>query len=106
MIYVLELEHCKYYVGRSSNIDKRYRAHQAGSSNWTAEHPPRRIIAVLSGSSLDDETAVTLALMETYGVDQVRGGRMSQPTLSATGERLIRRFLNDSQVIHRSQNAS
>jgi hypothetical protein len=81
-IYTLELEHGKYYVGRSTFPKKRILAHfTTNGSEWTKLHPPVRVISQILGDEFDEEKH-TLIAMNTYGVDNVRGGSYCTLTLS------------------------
>ena len=93
MIYVLECQEGKYYVGRSADTRARIAKHFGGHGcAWTRQHPPLRVVVALAGETLDDEDAVTLAFMDAYGIANVRGGRWSQPAMSARGQARLRRL--------------
>lgn len=80
-LYVLELEGGNYYVGITTDVERRYAEHAAGGGAvWTTLHKP---IRMLSHTSLGDievryaeriESLKTVELMRQYGVDHVRGG--------------------------------
>ena len=45
IIYVLKLEHHKYYVGKTKNMSKRYQEHIDGTgSEWTNIFKPIKIL--------------------------------------------------------------
>ena len=47
-VYVLELEHGKYYVGKTTNVPRRFKQHLSGSSSiWTRMFRPIRIINII-----------------------------------------------------------
>lgn len=80
-IYVLELSDGKYYVGKTTNMTKRYSQHASGTgSRWTQRYPPKRILEqriVRSAESDFQENMITKLMMRRYGIDNVRGGMYS-----------------------------
>jgi|LakMenE18May11ns_1017448.scaffolds.fasta_scaffold9954712_5 hypothetical protein len=73
-IYILELENNKYYIGRSNCSKKRILQHfNNNGSEWTKLYKPIRILSQFKGDSWDEEKH-TLITMNTYGVNNVRGG--------------------------------
>jgi len=82
-IYVLRLRDGKYYVGRSANVDARFRAHLEGTASaWTKLHAPIEIVQRVASASRYDEDAKTLELMDLHGVDAVRGGQYANVVLT------------------------
>lgn len=74
-IYILQLKHGKYYIGKSDDLHKRYHEHLEGrGSAWTRKHVPIKLIQVISDASPFDEDKYTKEYMAKYGVDNVRGG--------------------------------
>ena len=50
-IYILQLEQGKYYVGKASDVLKRYKDHQNGTgAAWTSLYKPISIINVITGA--------------------------------------------------------
>lgn len=81
-IYILRLEGGKYYVGKSSDPEKRYRQHLAGKgSSWTKKHKPISIEKIISATSAFDEDKTTKEYMSKYGIENVRGGSYTQVDL-------------------------
>ena len=81
-IYILQLEHDKYYVGIAKNSEKRILQHfENNGSAWTKLHKPVRILNQFVGDEFDEEK-YTLQAMDKYGVDNVRGGSYCQVKLS------------------------
>ena len=74
-IYTLELEHGKYYVGKSLNLKHRVLEHltETGAA-WTKKYNPIKIINSVPEITLFDEQNHTLLAMKKYGIDNVRGG--------------------------------
>ena len=74
-LYVLELQHGKYYVGITNNLQRRFQQHLDGTgSAWTREHAPVavHITTALEGPLHEDR--VTKEMMLEHGIDNVRGG--------------------------------
>ena len=73
-IYILQCENNKYYVGKTTNKDKRIIEHfTSKGSKWTQKYKPIKIIEEHSGDEFDEEKH-TLLMMNKYGIDNVRGG--------------------------------
>jgi len=81
-IYVLKLEHDKYYVGQTKNLEKRLKQHLKGklSSDWTKIHKPLSIYKSKETpfSNVDKamhlENLTTIWCMKKFGWKNVRGG--------------------------------
>lgn len=81
-IYVLQLEHEKYYVGKSKNPKFRFRQHVEGKgTKWTKIHPPISLLGCTPGDGFD-EISCTLRLMKKHGIENVRGASWSRVKLS------------------------
>jgi predicted GIY-YIG superfamily endonuclease len=81
-IYILRLEHGKYYVGKSNNVLKRYHEHASGSgSTWTAKYKPIEFVQVIENVSPFDEDKWVKEYMAKYGIDNVRGGAYANELL-------------------------
>lgn len=39
-VYILKNEEGRYYIGSTSNIEKRLKKHNAGGSKWTSRYRP------------------------------------------------------------------
>lgn len=80
VVYILELENNKYYVGKSTedNVDKRIQQHfDGGGSEWTKLHKP------INSSKIDncideDEDKFVMVCMRQHGIPNVRGGSFCQ----------------------------
>lgn len=94
-IYILKLTQGKYYIGKSNNPTLRIHEHFNGSGNgsmWTAFYKPTEVIAIIPNSSIYDEDKYTLEYMDKYGIDNVRGGTFSNPTLSGDDIHMLNRL--------------
>lgn len=80
-IYILKLEHNKYYIGKTTNPDVRIDNHFSNNgSAWTKKYNPIKVIDVIPGDDFDEDK-YTLKYMSKYGVDNVRGGSYCEITL-------------------------
>lgn len=74
-IYVLKLEHSKYYVGKTDNPYFRLSNHfNSSGSEWTKLYKPIKVLEVKTECDDYDEDKVTLQYMDAYGINNVRGG--------------------------------
>ncbi len=74
-IYILKLEHGKYYVGKSDDVMKRYQQHLCGNgSAWTRRYKPISLEKTIEGVSSFEEDKITKEYMSKYGIENVRGG--------------------------------
>ena len=74
-VYVLQLQHGKYYVGRTANCEARVRQHLRGrGSAWTRLHKPVALLELHRGVSVAAEDAITKQYMKRHGWQNVRGG--------------------------------
>jgi predicted GIY-YIG superfamily endonuclease len=74
-IYILELNAGKYYIGRTRDLGRRFMDHKDGrGSAWTRQHGGCKLIELRELKNPFDEDMITLEYMNTYGMDNVRGG--------------------------------
>ena len=75
-VYVLRLERGKFYVGKTVDVQKRFREHLAGykASSWTRKYKPIGIEEVHHDADPLDEDKITVKYMMNHGVENVRGG--------------------------------
>lgn len=84
-LYVLKLEHDKYYVGKTDDINRRFEEHKTGKgSEWTKMYKPIKVIHTAKINSEHDENNLTKDYMQKYGIENVRGGSYCQTTLGST----------------------
>lgn len=91
-IYILKLEHGKYYVGRTNNVKSRIQQHknQSGSS-WTTLHKFKSIVNQFETNDPYDEDKWTKKYMQQYGIDNVRGGSYTTQILDDLTIKFIER---------------
>jgi hypothetical protein len=74
-IYILKLQHGKYYVGKTDNLELRKQQHINGTaSSWTKKYPPISVEQIITNCSDFDEDKYTKEYMDKFGIDNVRGG--------------------------------
>lgn len=88
-LYVLSLEGNRYYVGLTTDIDRRVEQHfSAIGAEWTKRHKPLRLMHCINTGTRDGRQAegledeATIALMMAHGIENVRGGHFSQIDLT------------------------
>lgn len=97
-LYLLKLEHDKYYVGKSHNVEKRFSDHKNGAgSSWTKLHKPLEILSVQKVVSSYDEANLTKDTMKKFGIDNVRGGPYCDNELDYKTKQILFRELGTSR---------
>lgn len=82
-LYILKCEYSKYYVGTTTNLDRRIAEHFNGSgSAWTSKYKPLQTIFTQAMHGIHDENNTTKNYMKKYGIDNVRGGAYANVVLS------------------------
>ncbi len=83
IIYILKLINDKYYIGKTTNLEARFKQHVNGSgSEYTKIYPPIEIFKTYECTSLFDEDKYVKEYMLEYGIDNVRGGTYSMLVLN------------------------
>lgn len=91
-LYILQLEHGKWYVGKTDDISRRYIEHKAGrGSEWTCVYKPIKLVETRQINNEHDENNTTKDLMKKYGVQNVRGGAYSQVVLGGNTQQFLER---------------
>ena len=82
-IYILKLENCKYYVGKTTNPSFRIEKHfNSTGSAWTSKYKPISVETIIPDCDDYDEDKYTKKYMAKYGIENVRGGSYVQIELS------------------------
>ena len=100
-IYILQLEHGKYYVGESKDPVKAIEEHREGLGPfWTRIHKPVRIEEVFPFKSANEVDLYTKTTMRKYGIENVRGGSFQDARLKdADRHRLHSEFQDQSNCL-------
>jgi predicted GIY-YIG superfamily endonuclease len=99
-LYILSLEGGHFYVGLTSDLKRRFEQHSSGGgAQWTSLHKPIKLLHSINTGTRNTQQAeameneATVTLMETHGIDRVRGGHYSnidskafEPLLRSRGE--------------------
>jgi len=92
VVYLLRLEQGKYYVGRTDNMENRWKAHISGKGSlWTKKYRPIELMNTYHSKNPFEEDKYTKECMAIYGIDNVRGGSYVRDTLDIDSRRLIQR---------------
>jgi predicted GIY-YIG superfamily endonuclease len=74
-VYVLKLEDNCFYIGFTTNLERRMKEHFEGNGSiWTKLHKPISVIKVYENKTLNFETYLTEKAILKYGYSFVRGG--------------------------------
>lgn len=96
-IYVLRLEQDKYYVGKTSNFQQRYKNHlNDNGSEWTKLYKTIEVLETHENCEDFDEDRYTISTMAKYGIDNVRGGTFCQVKLTDTDILMINKMINNA----------
>lgn len=97
IVYTLQLENGKYYVGRTHNFQRRYQEHLDGhGSTWTSRYTPISCMKTFETDDSFDENKIVKQMMNQYGIDNVRGGSYSMIRLSANDISTIKKEIADA----------
>jgi len=90
MIYILKLQNDKYYVGATSNLDRRLKDHMNGyASDWTKKYKMKSLHKLIYNCNAFDEDKYTKQYMNKFGINNVRGGSYSTFNLSKEQKKLL-----------------
>lgn len=97
-IYVLRCRNGKFYVGKSSNYQRRVSQHQDGlGTYWTMLHKPVDVLRVVPEEYPGHEDYVTKETMAQYGTDNVRGGSYCQVVLPTSTRTFLEQEIRSMQ---------
>jgi hypothetical protein len=97
-IYVLQLEHGKYYVGKTSNPNYRIEQHFiSGGAAWTTKYKPLNVLEIIPNCDEYDEDKYTRRYMDKYGIDNVRGGSFCEVVLDEITIKMLEKMSKTTQ---------
>lgn len=97
-IYLLKLEHGKFYVGKTTQLNFRLTDHFSGNAcEWTRVHKPLSVLKIIPNCDDFDEDKYTKMAMSQFGIDNVRGGSYSQIQLPYETQALLVRELRGAR---------
>lgn len=86
-LYTLRLADNRYYVGLTARKDPQWRINQHYShvgARWTQQYTPEATVEIIDlghttkAEAENEENSLTLKYMDIYGMQNVRGGRMTR----------------------------
>ena len=99
-IYILRLEHGKFYVGASTDAVKASQEHVEGLGPfWTQIHRPLQLLDVAKGKKQEELDQYVKMTMRKHGIENVRGGSWEQARLSGADRHSLRAELGDSSCV-------
>ena len=80
VIYVLELEEGKIYVGITLNFNQRLAQHLSGEgAKWTRLYKPKKVLEIIFENATEQlEHETTLKYIELHGKENVKGGFLTR----------------------------
>jgi hypothetical protein len=100
VIYILPLKNDKWYVGKTTNaklLDRIIIHYLCSNSAWIIKYPciilKDRPIVFSTNCSDSDEDKIVYELMNVFGIDNVRGGSVSQNNLTNAQKEVINKFI-------------
>ena len=98
LIYILELENKKYYVGKTANPNYRLEQHFNNSgSQWTKKYKPIKILELIPNCDDYDEDKYTRMYMDKYGINNVRGGAFCEEILEENTMKMLEKMSKNTQ---------
>jgi hypothetical protein len=94
-IYFLELKNNKYYIGKSTEVELKYKIHLNGTATyWTNINKPISIIKIINDISPYELDKYVKEYMYKYGIANVRGGSYYQLKLNDNTIKKLENELN------------
>lgn len=99
-LYVLFLEHNKYYIGTTYDLINRTNDHKEGNgSEWTKMYKYIKTVEIVRDVDDFDEDKYVKIYMAKYGIDNVRGGSYSKIELDEETKKLLTKEIYQSQDV-------
>ena len=96
-VYILQLKQGKYYVGKTTNLEKRLSKHKKGrATHWTKKYRFEKVVEIIPDCDEFEEDKMTLQYMKKYGIDNVRGGPFVQIRMNKHMKRVIQRMIGSN----------
>ena len=100
IIYVLELEESKYYIGKTTNLTLRFSQHKEGKGAlYTKIYKPHRIVETFECKTAFCEDKYVKIYMLRYGINNVRGGSYVLEKLSIETISFLEREMNHAAKV-------
>jgi predicted GIY-YIG superfamily endonuclease len=97
-VYVLRCENGKRYVGKATDVLKRFKEHKNGNgSAWTNKYKPVIIEQIYKNVSPFEEDKITKETMVKYGINNVRGGTYCSIKLSSAEKETLEKEIRGAQ---------
>lgn len=94
-IYVLELQHGKFYIGKTNNPQFRLENHfTSNGSEWTKLYKPLNVFELIPNCDDYDEDKITRKYMDKYGINNVRGGSFVSINLDKSTVEVLNKMNN------------
>ena len=95
IIYILELNNSKYYIGKTDNFENRLQQHiSMKGSKWTKKYKFKKLIDKINSNDSFDEMKYTLIYMSKYGIENVRGRPWCEINLDKEEIKYINKYIN------------
>jgi hypothetical protein len=97
--YILRLTQGKWYVGTTSNVERRLEQHKSGNggARWTSLYKPVEIAKVVKAKDGFVEDVYVKRYMNEYGIGNVRGGSYCTEVLDPNAVSFIQREINHAK---------
>ena len=93
-IYILQLEHGKYYIGKTHNPRFRLENHfNSNGSEWTKLYKPIKLVELKTGDNYDEDK-ITRQYMDKFGINNVRGGSFTSVKLEKSTMDVLKHMSN------------
>jgi len=99
-IYVLQCQSGKYYIGKTTDVMRRFNDHKIGKgSAWTNKYKPTKMLECRTLTGEHAENNTTKDYMKKYGIENVRGGSYSQIQLPKEVVSLLEREIRGNSDV-------
>lgn len=100
IIYILECEDKKYYIGKTNNEIDRIESHFSNrGSYWTKKYKPIQVLKKYNNCDNYDEDKYTIKMMSKYGIENVRGGSFTSVILSENEINILNKMIRGNKDV-------